>query len=83
MITTLIGAWWAWLAGALLAGGASAASAMLSLSATTAYGTEYHNLSQAQRAMARMLSIASLLATVSFGLLGLAMAAWSLRLLLH
>lgn len=83
MITTLIGAWWAWLAGAVLAGGASAASAMLGLSATTAYGTEYHNLSQAQRVMARTLSLASLLATVAFGLLGLAMAAWSVRLLLQ
>lgn len=83
MVMTLIGAWWAWMVGALLAGGASAASAMLGLSATTAYGTEYHNLSQAQRVMARMLSAASLLATVGFGLLGLAMAAWSVRLLLQ
>ena len=83
MVTTLIGAWWAWLLGAVLAGGASASSAMLGLSATTAYGTEYHNLSQAQRVMARVLSVVSLLATAAFGLLGLAMAAWSVKLLLQ
>jgi hypothetical protein len=66
------------LAGAVLGMG-SAFCAMLSLSAGTAYGTEYHTLSQRQRVMARMLGFGSLAASVASGLAGLALFAWGLR----
>ena len=45
--------WWVWGIGAVVAGMASGMSAMLSLSAGTAYGRDYHSLSPAQRMMAR------------------------------
>ena len=81
-IGAVFDAWWAWLAAALLVGGASALLAMVSLSAGTAYGTEYHVMSQAQRVMARILYLGALAAAVICGMLGLAFAAWSVKLLL-
>lgn len=78
----MITIWWVWLAGSVLLGMASAVFAMVSLSASTAYGTEYHTMSPAQRVMARMLYLGSLAAAVICGLLALALAAWSMKLLL-
>lgn len=73
--------WWIWLAGGLALGVASAFFAMVSLSASTAYGTEYHNLSGRQRVMARILYLGALIAALLSGLSGLALSAWSLKLL--
>lgn len=81
-IGAVFDAWWAWLLVALLAGGASALMAMVSLSASTAYGTEYHSMSPAQRAMARVLYLGALAAAAVCGMAGFAFAAWSVRLLL-
>ena len=75
-------AWWMWLIISVSLGMASAFFAMLSLSAGTAYGTDYHTLSPQQRVMARMLYLGSLAAAISFGLAGLALASWAVKLLL-
>ncbi len=72
--------WWLWLAGGLVSGLAAGAFAMVSLSASTAYGTEYHNMSPAQRRMARVLYLGSFAAGVLCGLLSLALFAWGVRL---
>ena len=74
--------WWAWGLGAIAAGMASAMFAMLGLSAGTAYGTEYHELSPRQRVMARVLGLGSMVAAVAFGMLALGLAAWTLGLLI-
>ena len=74
--------WWAWGIGAIAAGMTSALFAMLSLSAGTAYGTEYHVLSPRQRVMAKILGLGSMVAAVAFGMLGLGLAAWTLNQLL-
>ena len=74
--------WWMWLIGGVLLAMASAFFAMLSLSAGTAYGTDYHTLSAAQRVMARMLYLGALVAALVCGLLGLALVAWGLKVLL-
>ena len=71
---------WAWLLATMFFGGASAFLAMLGLSAGTAYGTEYHVLSQRQRAMAKLLGLGSLLGALVCGLLAAACAFWTLRL---
>jgi hypothetical protein len=71
---------WAWLLATIFFGGASAFLAMLGLSAGTAYGTEYHVLTQRQRAMAKLLGVGSLLGAVLCGLLAAACAFWTLRL---
>jgi hypothetical protein len=71
--------WWAWLLVAALLGLASLFCAMLSLSAGTAYGTEYHSLSPVQRVMARALYLGALVLAIACGLAGLACAAWALK----
>ena len=71
--------WWAYLVAGVLLGMGSAFCAMLSLSAGTAFATEYHVLSKRQRVMAKLLGVGSLAAA---GVLGLAAAAsllWGLR----
>ena len=73
--------WWMWLLASALLGMASAFFAMLSLSAGTAYGTNYHTLSRPQRVMARVLYLGALLAAIVCGLAGLALAAWTARLI--
>ena len=75
--------WWVWLIAALVLGMASAFCAMLSLSAGTAYGTDYHTLTARQRVMARILALGALLAAIACGLSGLALAAWAVKLLLE
>ena len=66
------------LAGAVLGAG-SVFCAMLSLSAGTAYGTEYHVLSARQRVMAKLLGLGALAAAVASGVVGLALFGWGLR----
>lgn len=74
--------WWVFLLIAVLLGLASAFCAMLSLSAGTAYGTEYHSLSRAQRVMARGLYLGALVLAIVCGLAGLGFAGWTVKLLL-
>ena len=74
--------WWMWLIAGVLLAMASAFFAMLSLSAGTAYGTDYHTLSKAQRVMARMLYLGALIAALVCGVAGLALGAWAMKLLL-
>jgi uncharacterized membrane protein len=71
--------WWMFLLAGVVLGMAGAFSAMLSLSAGTAYGTEYHNLSARQRAMARALGLGSLATAVLCGFAAVALIAWGLR----
>jgi uncharacterized membrane protein len=70
-----------WLIAGVLLGMASAFFAMLSLSAGTAYGTNYHTLSQPQRVMARVLYLGALVAAIVCGLAGLGLIAWAARLI--
>lgn len=64
--------WWMWLLLAIFMGGASGFSAMLSLSAGTAFGTDYHAMSPQQRVMGRMLYRLALLGALLFGFGGAA-----------
>lgn len=73
--------WWMWLIASALLAMASAFFAMLSVSAGTAYGSNYHTLSQAQRVMARTLYLGSLVAAIVCGLAGLALVAWTAKLI--
>ena len=74
--------WWLIAIGALACGMGAAAFAFLGLSAGTAYGSNYHVLSHAQRRMARMLYLGSLLAALALGLAALLLGAWTLHRLL-
>ena len=74
--------WWICLLAGVVLGLASAFCAMLSLSAGTAYGTNYHTLSRVQRVMARGLYLGSLVIALVCGLAGLVLVAWALKLLL-
>ena len=74
--------WWVFAIGALACGMGAAAFAFLGLSAGTAYGSNYHVLSLAQRRMARMLYLGSLVAALALGLAALLLGGWSLRSLL-
>ena len=65
-------------AGVLL-GMASAFCAMLSLSAGTAFATDYHVLSPRQRVMAKLLGMSALAASIACGLAALASVFWGLR----
>jgi hypothetical protein len=73
--------WWMWLIASAMLAMASAFFAMLSLSAGTAYGSNYHTLSRPQRVMARVLYLGALAAAIVCGLSGLALAAWTLKLI--
>ena len=70
--------WWMWLLLALCCAGASGFAAMLSLSAGTAFGTDYHAMSPRQRVMGRLLSRLALLAALVFALAGVAAVAFGL-----
>jgi len=74
--------WWVWLIVSVILAMASGFCAMLSLSAGTAYGTDYHTLSPQQRVMARVLYLGALVAAIFCGLAGLTLAAWAVKLLL-
>ena len=71
--------WWMFLLAAAVLGMGSAFCAMLSLSAGTAYATEYHVLSPRQRVMARLLGVGSLAAAVACSVAALASLFWGLR----
>jgi hypothetical protein len=72
-------AWWMFLIAAVVLGMASAFCAMLSLSAGTAFATDYHVLSKRQRVMAKLLGVFSLAAAFACGLAALASLLWGLR----
>jgi len=65
-------AWWVFLLAGVLLGCGSAFCAMLSLSAGTAFATDYHTLSPRQRVMAKLLGVSSLAAAFACGLAALA-----------
>jgi hypothetical protein len=71
--------WWMFLIAGVVLGMASAFCAMLSLSAGTAFATEYHVLSKRQRVMAKLLGVFSLAAAFACGLAALASLFWGLR----
>ena len=71
--------WWMFLVAGVVLGMASAFCAMLSLSAGTAFATEYHVLSKRQRVMAKLLGVFSLAAAFACGLAALASVFWGLR----
>ncbi len=73
--------WWAFAAAALACGLGAAASGFLGLSAGTAYGRSFHELSQTQRRMARIVAVGSMLAAVLLSLFATAFTAWALHLL--
>lgn len=73
--------WWAFAIAAALAGVGAALLGFLALSAGTAYGTEYHTLSETQRRMARLLTWGAIAGAVACALLAVALGAWTLRLL--
>lgn len=68
-------AWWLWALVCVLLGGASVMAAMLSLSAGTALGHDYHTMTERQRWMGKALYRLSLLAVPVLAAAGLA-AAW-------
>ena len=71
--------WWMFVVAGVLLGGGSAFCAMLSLSAGTAFATDYHTLSPRQRVMAKLLGVTSLAAAFACGLAALASLFWGLR----
>ena len=73
--------WWLWLIIGVLLAGMSAFLAFLSLSAGSAYGSNYHSLSPRQRVMGRLLYLGSLVAALICGASGLIAVLLSMRLL--
>lgn len=71
--------WWMWLLLAIFMAGASGFSAMLSLSAGTAFGTDYHTMTPRQRVMQRLLYRLALLGALVLGLAGAAALVLSVR----
>jgi hypothetical protein len=71
--------WWLFLLVGVVLGIGSAFCAMLSLSAGTAFATEYHVLSKRQRIMAKLLGVGSLAAAAACGLAAAASLLWGLR----
>ena len=74
--------WWIFAIATVACGMGAAAFAFLGISAGTAYGSNYHVLSRAQRRMARMLYLGSLLAALALGLVALLLGVWTLRSLI-
>src|SRR6185295_10358567 len=62
--------WWMWLIAGMLLAGTAAFLAFLSLSAGSAYGSNYHSLSPRQRVMGRLLYLGSLIASLLCGATG-------------
>ena len=71
--------WWMFLVAGVLLGIASAFFAMLSLSAGTAFATEYHVLSKRQRVMAKLLGLGAFAASAACGVAAVASLLWGLR----
>jgi hypothetical protein len=71
---------WAAALGAVVLAFGAAMLAMLGLSAGTAYGRDYHDLTPRQRVMAKLLGLGSLLGAVAFAGAALVLAMIALRL---
>lgn len=71
---------WAIAVGVVVFAVAAAMLAMLGLSAGTAYGRDYHDLTPRQRVMAKLLAVGALLGAVAFAGGALVLAMWSLKL---
>jgi len=71
---------WATATGTIVCALAAAMLAMVGLSAGTAYGTDYHDLTPRQRAMAKLLSLGALLLSLVFAGVALILAAWTIKL---
>jgi hypothetical protein len=63
--------WWMWLIAGVLLAGMTVFLAFLSLSAGSAYGSNYHSLSPRQRVMGRSLYLGSLIASLACGVGGM------------
>lgn len=70
---------WASAVGTVVLGLAAAMLAMLGLSAGTAYGRDYHDLTPRQRVMAKLLAVGALVGAVAFAGLAMLLAMWTLR----
>jgi len=73
--------WWMWLIAGLVLAGMTAFLAFLSLSAGSAYGSNYHSLSPRQRAMGRLLYLGSLFAALACGIGGVLAVVQAARML--
>lgn len=71
--------WWLFVLVGVALGMGSAFCAMLSLSAGTAFATEYHVLSKRQRVMAKLLGLGAFAAAAASGLAAVAALLWGLR----
>ena len=71
---------WALAIGALVLALGAGVLAMLGLSAGTAYGRDYHDLTPRQRAMAKLLGFGALFGAALFAGGALVLAMWALRL---
>ena len=71
--------WWMGLAAAAMLALGCAFFAVLGLSAGTAYGRNYHSLSNVQRLMARALFLGSALLAIATALLGIGFLVWTVR----
>lgn len=70
---------WASALGTVVLGMAAAMLAMVGLSAGTAYGRDYHDLTPRQRVMAKLLAVGALLGAVAFAAGAMVLAIWTLR----
>lgn len=70
---------WAMALGVVVLGVGAGLLAMLGLSAGTAYGRDYHDLTPRQRAMAKLLGFGALLGAVAFAGAALVLAMLALR----
>jgi hypothetical protein len=71
---------WALAVGAVVLAFGAAVLAMVGLSAGTAYGRDYHELTPRQRVMAKLLGFGALLGAVLFAGGALVLAMWALKL---
>ena len=70
---------WATAVGAIVLALGAGMLAMLGLSAGTAYGRDYHDLTPRQRVMAKLLAFGALLGAVVFATGAAVLAMWTLR----
>ena len=70
---------WATAVGAIVLALGAGMLAMLGLSAGTAYGRDYHDLTPRQRVMAKLLAFGALLGAVAFATGAAVLAMWTLR----
>lgn len=70
---------WASALGTVVLGLAAAMLAMVGLSAGTAYGRDYHDLTPRQRVMAKLLAVGALLGAAAFAAGAMVLAIWTLK----